>query len=111
MPGSGAKMAHGSQSVGLPTLHYAERSKAFMLLWSRSSSIRWPPIASQKARPVISFMDGLRPSWKCPAPAQTSATSTRSEEHTSELQSLMRISYAVFCLQKKKKQEQHTYNP
>src|SRR3546814_4151919 len=32
--------------------------------------------------------------------------STRSEEHTSELQSLMRISYAVFCL-KKKKQTQH----
>src|SRR3546814_4722703 len=29
--------------------------------------------------------------------------STRSEEHTSELQSLMRISYAVFCLNKKKK--------
>src|SRR3546814_6004850 len=29
----------------------------------------------------------------------------RSEEHTSELQSLMRISYAVFCLQKKKKQK------
>src|SRR3546814_1069073 len=28
--------------------------------------------------------------------------SQRSEEHTSELQSLMRISYAVFCLQKKK---------
>src|SRR3546814_2196351 len=31
----------------------------------------------------------------------------RSEEHTSELQSLMRISYAVFCLKKKKKHE-HT---
>src|SRR3546814_8177642 len=32
----------------------------------------------------------------------------RSEEHTSELQSLMRISYAVFCLQKKKTaQEEH----
>src|SRR3546814_8994641 len=31
----------------------------------------------------------------------------RSEEHTSELQSLMRISYAVFRLQKKKKQIQH----
>src|SRR3546814_7102813 len=29
----------------------------------------------------------------------------RSEEHTSELQSLMRISYAVFCLKKKKKHE------
>src|SRR3546814_10089076 len=31
----------------------------------------------------------------------------RSEEHTSELQSLMRISYAVFCLQKKNKKEQN----
>src|SRR3546814_9816996 len=30
------------------------------------------------------------------------ATAVRSEEHTSELQSLMRISYAVFCLKKKK---------
>src|SRR3546814_4259317 len=30
----------------------------------------------------------------------------RSEEHTSELQSLMRISYAVFCLKKKKKKKQ-----
>src|SRR3546814_9688206 len=33
----------------------------------------------------------------------------RSEEHTSELQSLMRISYAVFCLKKKKKKN-HSYN-
>src|SRR3546814_3524138 len=34
---------------------------------------------------------------------------TRSEEHTSELQSLMRISYAVFCLKKKtSKEEKHT---
>src|SRR3546814_17348239 len=32
-----------------------------------------------------------------------SARLARSEEHTSELQSLMRISYAVFCLKKKKK--------
>src|SRR3546814_4746461 len=31
------------------------------------------------------------------------AATNRSEEHTSELQSLMRISYAVFCLKKKKK--------
>src|SRR3546814_7701675 len=33
----------------------------------------------------------------------------RSEEHTSELQSLMRISYAVFCL-KKKNTQQYTHN-
>src|SRR3546814_6484946 len=34
---------------------------------------------------------------------------SRSEEHTSELQSLMRISYAVFCLKKKKKHK-HTHS-
>src|SRR3546814_1575885 len=35
---------------------------------------------------------------------------TRSEEHTSELQSLMRISYAVFCLKKKKTHKtEHQY--
>src|SRR3546814_1755994 len=32
----------------------------------------------------------------------------RSEEHTSELQSLMRISYAVFCLKKKKRKTDHS---
>src|SRR3546814_2556853 len=35
--------------------------------------------------------------------ANAANASRRSEEHTSELQSLMRISYAVFCLKKKKK--------
>src|SRR3546814_2672136 len=34
----------------------------------------------------------------------------RSEEHTSELQSLMRISYAVFCLKKKKKKQHKRTN-
>src|SRR3546814_3749325 len=51
----------------------------------------------------------------CPFTAQTSASDTpvlppvysRSEEHTSELQSLLRISYAVFCLQQTKT---HIYN-
>src|SRR3546814_2443666 len=40
------------------------------------------------------------------AVAWLAAAPRRSEEHTSELQSLMRISYAVFCLNKKKKQDQ-----
>src|SRR3546814_4981379 len=40
------------------------------------------------------------------------AVRPRSEEHTSELQSLMRISYAVFCLKKKKKiTNKHTKQP
>src|SRR3546814_9981730 len=37
-------------------------------------------------------------------------TFDRSEEHTSELQSLMRISYAVFCLKKKHKASRHSHN-
>src|SRR3546814_967296 len=41
----------------------------------------------------------------CPT-AASSSSAARSEEHTSELQSLMRISYAVFCL-KKTIQNQH----
>src|SRR3546814_2476494 len=48
----------------------------------------------------------------CPRPCRSSACTAirpRSEEHTSELQSLMRISYAVFCLQKKSNdQVKHT---
>src|SRR3546814_4117200 len=57
---------------------------------SASDRTRWPPPAS-------------RSSTARPAPS----TAGRSEEHTSELQSLMRISYAVFCL-KKKKNKKHT---
>src|SRR3546814_5449799 len=40
----------------------------------------------------------------CADPPHKGATEPRSEEHTSELQSLMRISYAVFCLNKKKQE-------
>src|SRR3546814_10817454 len=39
---------------------------------------------------------------------ETAIVPSRSEEHTSELQSLMRISYAVFCLKKKKIATNHT---
>src|SRR3546814_1535383 len=38
---------------------------------------------------------------RCPTIISRSSSPSRSEEHTSELQSLMRISYAVFCLKKK----------
>src|SRR3546814_9473108 len=42
--------------------------------------------------------------------SQATSSSMRSEEHTSELQSLMRISYAVFCLKKKKKKTNRRRN-
>src|SRR3546814_3199647 len=43
---------------------------------------------------------------KCPSTRPKVCHRCRSEEHTSELQSLMRISYAVFCLKKKTKTTQ-----
>src|SRR3546814_4373069 len=43
------------------------------------------------------------------ARSSASPNGSRSEEHTSELQSLMRISYAVFCLKKKKNNTQNYY--
>src|SRR3546814_3275826 len=46
---------------------------------------------------------GLDPSLRNRMKTPTKRASGRSEEHTSELQSLMRISYAVFCLKKKNK--------
>src|SRR3546814_6450004 len=54
------------------------------------------------------------PDDSCAPPSRNPARPARSEEHTSELQSLMRISYAVFCLKKQKKthkilQYQYTY--
>src|SRR3546814_3785099 len=55
---------------------------------------RFPPTVSRSANPAKS--DG-------PAPSKR-----RSEEHTSELQSLMRITYAVFCWKNKKKHNTNT---
>src|SRR3546814_1151936 len=67
------------------------------------ASAVWPPwAASLKASRNRGAYS--RPSQKPPpisAMAMIQASGLRSEEHTSELQSLMRISYAVFCLKKK----------
>src|SRR3546814_1503955 len=50
---------------------------------------------------LSSFQLDLTQSLACDIAVLTNITPDRSEEHTSELQSLMRISYAVFCLKKK----------
>src|SRR3546814_8861486 len=55
-------------------------------------------LASSHVCSVPRWTIDSRPGGFC---AQSSIHSPRSEEHTSELQSLMRISYAVFCLKKK----------
>src|SRR3546814_20586591 len=62
-----------------------------------SSSLSRPPRYCSVRDWFMSIQTG--DAYRC----QTSIEYQRSEEHTSELQSLMRISYAVFCLKKKKK--------
>src|SRR3546814_8968650 len=59
----------------------------------RDGGLPYPPVARRR-RPAGAAADG--------------SVRGRSEEHTSELQSLMRISYAVFCLKKKKQQKYNT---
>src|SRR3546814_5597234 len=68
-----------------------------------------PPMSSQE-RPLSPHLQVYRPQitsvlsviHRATGIALAAGTLLRSEEHTSELQSLMRISYAVFCLKKKK---------
>src|SRR3546814_8668300 len=60
-------------------------------LHAEASALAQAMLARAPTGSVVSFM---LPNWH--------EAATRSEEHTSELQSLMRISYAVFCLKKKK---------
>src|SRR3546814_3177087 len=79
----------------------------------------------QSAKVMIEFDAALIPTanpcspiWSVPATSRPKRSSSptsfswrrRSEEHTSELQSLMRISYAVFCLKKKNQSRTTTHN-
>src|SRR3546814_4643604 len=77
----------------------------------------WRIFGSSSSRMMMARTNGwglIRPiadgksSRNCCAPAIFVVFSLRSEEHTSELQSLMRISYAVFCLKKKKQKTKTT---
>src|SRR3546814_2572511 len=54
------------------------------------------PVITETTSPILALLSPSR------ATVSLVAAAMRSEEHTSELQSLMRISYAVFCLKKKK---------
>src|SRR3546814_8143275 len=79
----------------------AERSVCFRSSDVQSCGACW--YAGHRYKTV----SALPPERQQPGPARRQPP--RSEEHTSELQSLMRISYAVFCLKKKNKQQQKTY--
>src|SRR3546814_10022114 len=55
------------------------------------------------------YMESCNCDYLCPCIYTNPQEGARSEEHTSELQSLMRISYAVFCLKKKKSNANNKY--
>src|SRR3546814_8410798 len=86
---------------------------SFFLAADRSAwgAISHGSLAAFSASLMIASITGWHSRWaNITAPSITSSDSSlaRSEEHTSELQSLMRNSYAVFCLKKKKKYHNQT---
>src|SRR3546814_1074317 len=101
------------------------RSTRTDTLFPYTTLFRSPRALRRKARPALVYPRGLRMNdtpETCPETgfAELVAATNysflrgetrfgRSEEHTSELQSLMRISYAVFCLKKKTKKDRLHY--
>src|SRR3546814_9995377 len=98
----------GGWTGGVDTAEIVERLSAAGVVASPVHTIddllEWPHLQARRMiqaveHPTLGVLDGLRAAG---FPLKFSAGETgRSEEHTSELQSLMRISYAVFCLKKK----------
>src|SRR3546814_8095239 len=98
-------------------LHTLSLHDALPIYWPpiirRCSRVLWP--VSWEQWTLIGHFTGSRTgippmavARRCPM--RPPIPITRSEEHTSELKSLMRISYAVFCLKKKKKStEKHKF--
>src|SRR3546814_6864031 len=102
----GMLVAHGTSAAGDPTSEGALRS---LDRRRRAADVPDPHPAGAAERPDHRVRGGLGEAVGSGArllrgrsahPAGQRHTAARSEEHTSELQSLMRISYAVFCLKK-----------
>src|SRR3546814_2487416 len=73
----------------------------------RQSEIYHRPAQPTAAVTMVPATRAQTVEWTSAMATEVAKPLNRSEEHTSELQSLMRISYAVFCLQKKRKTTQH----
>src|SRR3546814_3169669 len=102
----------GSQNAWLRQIHAANR-----LFINRETALArgladddWVWVISHHGRikAQIRLMEGVSPDTVWTWNAIGKRRGARSEEHTSELQSLMRISYAVFCLKKKKRKKRYT---
>src|SRR3546814_8120614 len=81
----------------------AELGRAYQWMISKAAVISFPALTGFGMVAPLAIPAVFGPKWvEAGALAQV-----RSEEHTSELPSLMRISYAVFCLNKKKKRKKY----
>src|SRR3546814_8616686 len=82
-------------------------------MWPASARHSLPPspssICTACSAPRSPPCGATRVHWKWNCAPSPKAIPSRSEEHTSELQSLMRISYAVFCLKKKTTTNKNNY--
>src|SRR3546814_8953964 len=86
----------GSKFVGLNIIPYRSVLPSRALTVNGSGGTQ--PAASRREMSAVAIVATVAPSS---ARRSNVTGGCRSEEHTSELQSLMRISYAVFCLKKK----------
>src|SRR3546814_9181874 len=101
----------------------ASRDRSMSVPTASSTARAFGPATFITAQPVVTFststlrsvhshwshscsMSEIAAAWPLVVP-----TRKRSEEHTSELQSLMRISYAVFCLKKKNRDHKQSEQP
>src|SRR3546814_2775466 len=90
-----------------PVLAQPDHDQGLVFRTLAASALRRGMVAFRRRRGSLPeaahpAVEGSRPG------ARRHVAPARSEEHTSELQSLMRISYAVFCLKKKKKRNIRT---
>src|SRR3546814_1479307 len=100
------RISDWSSDVCSSDLRYS--AEAWRSLLRPSAETFTLPTASAEKLPPSADSASARRNTEGPAPVTATRTPAgplaRSEEHTSELQSLMRYSYAVFCLNKKNKQ-------
>src|SRR3546814_8276859 len=102
--GSANKGTHCIMTLTLAQLEEARRALDAPLFGNMAGDAHvsfefFPPKSEKMEETLWSSIQTL-------APLKPRFVSVRSEEHTSELQSLMRISYAVFCLKQKNKTKQ-----
>src|SRR3546814_10575109 len=92
------------ENIGRETVQLRNRYWQITDAFGRVQEVRGPGVVGEQ--PVLQPGESFE--YTSGTPLQTPSgimVGTRSEEHTSELQSLMRIPYAVLCLKKKKKQK------